>query len=396
MSGKRLKLSLLPVIAAFCPLSMPAQGLDGIITRLRATDCFQATADYAVELPQAIDDVVYTVKLSARANGGDPLSPADYLIDWFVPVESGTSSGFSAYFNGHHYRYRDERLLEYHVAADSLPFLAQHRGPASIPGVQRSAQFVTLLPHFIADELEAAAANPDYKITVGAAAGRITVSAELITEGYLCSEFRYTFDSATGRPLTLTANYNPGAMTEQTLSVSYVYPPSAPECQPLTEERLISLYPREFEQFRESTFAIDNIPGKHLPAFSLPTPDARRITRHTGDEFPSPVIVVLLDPDSKLTGRLMADIRSAVDKLAAEVAVLWAFSGNRTDDIEPLLDSSRPEESAAMSAGPLARDCGAPVLPVTLVCRPDATIHKVIVGYNNNMTADVIEGLTTL
>lgn len=394
------KITLLAALVALWPASSVTAGdsVGRITGRLHDAGIYRATVNYSVTLPQAIDDVVYTVDLTARGTENkDPLSPADYLIEWSVPVENGTSSGFSAYFNGNHYRYSDERLIEYHTATDSLPFITRHQGTTAIPGVQRSARFASLLPQFIADELDAAATDPDYRISVEESPSAVTVKTERIVGGYTCSELTYTFSADTGLPIALDADYNPGAIGEQIISARYDYSGPLRECPPeMTEEWLIGLYPQEFGLYRESTFAIDNMPGKHLPGFSLPTPDGRRLTRRADTEFPAPTVVALIDQDNPLSQRLITDVRSAMDQFTADVMVIWAFTGNRADDIEPLLDRSRPEESVVMSARSLARDCGAPMLPVLLVCRPDGIVHKIIVGYNNSLTTDIIGSLATI
>lgn len=116
------KARLLMVLAAFYPLGLPAQGIADIAKSLRDTDCYRAQARYSVTLPQNDTEVVYNIDLTGMVEPGDTLAPCRYLIDWTLDTPSGPAKGFSAYFGGNHYRYRGERLQEYHTAWDRNPF----------------------------------------------------------------------------------------------------------------------------------------------------------------------------------------------------------------------------------------------------------------------------------
>ena len=133
---------LLMVLTATFPLGLRAQGIADIARTLRDLPSYQAEATLSVTLPQTDTDVAYTLGLSSMSVPADTLAPASYLIDWSLPTPTGVSEGFTAYFDGNLYRYRDSRLQEYHTEWDSIPF----RVTAPGGGVQRSAQFASLLP----------------------------------------------------------------------------------------------------------------------------------------------------------------------------------------------------------------------------------------------------------
>lgn len=109
---------LLMVLTASYPLGISAQGIADIVSKLESTGCYESQARFSVTLPQSENDVVYTISLASAPAPADPLAPCDYLTDWSLETPTGTVNGFSAYFNGHHYRYHNERLQEYHMEWD--------------------------------------------------------------------------------------------------------------------------------------------------------------------------------------------------------------------------------------------------------------------------------------
>ena len=137
------------VLAALGPLGISAQGIADVVAALEKTGCYEANASFNVSLPQSDKDVVYEVSLASAPAPADKLSPCSYLTEWGLETPSGTVKGFSAYFDGHHYRYRNERLQEYHMDWDSIPFMSR----GNSVGVQGNAQFTDLYPCYIAKEL---------------------------------------------------------------------------------------------------------------------------------------------------------------------------------------------------------------------------------------------------
>ena len=122
MKGKS---RLLMVLAALGPLGISAQGIADVVAALEKTGCYEANASFNVSLPQSDKDVVYEVSLASAPAPAATLSPCSYLTEWGLETPSGTVKGFSAYFDGHHYRYRNERLQEYHMDWDSIPFMSR-------------------------------------------------------------------------------------------------------------------------------------------------------------------------------------------------------------------------------------------------------------------------------
>lgn len=387
---------MLMMIAAVTPSGLGARGLSALTEHLAASDCYDANVRYTVMMAMSRDDIVYDLSLYSRSTANDPLSPCDYLIDWTLPTPAGSSTGFSAYFDGHSYSYRNERLREYHYTWDSIPFLPKGTPPRVTPGVQQSAQFVSLLPQYIAADLSSAARDSSYRVTftpdtVIDGIHRIAVTTRRTAGTTTGSESLYLFDRETMLPVYIETENNPGTIGEQTLTAAYTYGTSASNCQPITEQYLIDRYPDPFGRYRESNFSISNLPGTQLPGFSLPTTTGERYTRRRDEPFRAPTLVALIDPVTSFSPDVITSIREAVDAMPATVDVIWAFTSNNLDEIDAVVTAPREGEHLLMSARGLARDCGAASLPVIIVADRSGKVHDTIIGFNKNLSADVMQ-----
>lgn len=385
MNGRILIAGCLLMIAG---KAMPAtDGLQSLIERLDAIDRYDASASYSVLLPSAADDIIYRIDLQSIKSSTDTLSPASYLIEWSLPTPSGTSVGFSAYDNGNHFRYRDQRLQEYHFQWDSVPFMSG-RG-----GVQRNAQFTELLPQFIASQLREIASGSHYSyrfVPDSIISGRhcSVIEATETHRGYTAREMLYLFDRQTAMPIKITSENNPGSISEQTVSISY-HPSQTNQEESFAEENLIRRHPEVFERFRQSNFRVENLPGTKLPAFSLPTTTAERYTRHRDDPFASPVIIALIDPGVSTSSSTIDAVREAAGTLPFNIGIIWAFLSNDTDHIETLLKTTGPEETILMSARSLARDCGVTSFPTLIFTDRTGTVRDIQLGFSQNLKETV-------
>lgn len=393
------KIIILTVLAVLCPLGSRARGIDHIIEALSSIDCYTAEARFTVMMPQMPDDVVYRLALAQSGSAGDRYSPCDYLIDWSVDTPSGVSEGFAAYYDGHHFRYRGRRLQEYHVEWDSVPF---HPGGDMASGVQQTAQFVNLLPAYIARDFRKWSADSAYTLVAdrvvsgGRECNRVKV--EMALKGMVTMKSVYLFDAATYAPLSSEIENNIGSLSEQTLSVVYTYPSadaSAP-CADVNEKLLVERYPEAFEKYRESNFKVENLPGTPLPEFSVRTTTGERFTHHLGDTFRAPTLIAFLDPSTGFNDAIVKALRDAVDSADQPADIIWAFTSNNVDDIESIIPQVRAGEHLLMSARTLARDCGVAACPVIILAAPDATVKDVIIGYNNSLGSDVIQKIALI
>lgn len=386
-------------IVLIYPLCGMAQGVDGLISSLRAVKCYNATVDFEV-LMSLQDDVVYHVDLYSTDAEGDTLSPCDYLIRWTVPGSEnrGATDGFSAYFDGNLFTFRGERMVERHFSADPSPFLPS----GTTPGAQRRTQFAELLPQFIADEIGAITSDKGYRwhfcadtIVEGRRSMALTACLEI--NGEVSREVFYAFDRETGMPLYIATDNNPGALAEQSIVARYRAAQSPLECKSLSDGELAGMYPEVFEKYRDNTFAIVNLPGQPLPRFALPTLTGERYTYlGTSQGFKAPTLVVLFEPESAFARATIDGVRSAAMQLPYNADILWAAVSNDRDAVDALLPSDGMGETTLVSAKALARDCGTATFPVVIIVGSDGIVADVVVGYNNSLVSDVIQKAATL
>ena len=109
------------VLTASYPLAYPPR--DSIlISKLESTGCYESQARFSVTHSPERKRCGLHYQSRLCAGSADPLAPCDYLTDWSLETPTGTVNGFSAYFNGHHYRYHNEPAGIPH-GWDSIPFM---------------------------------------------------------------------------------------------------------------------------------------------------------------------------------------------------------------------------------------------------------------------------------
>ncbi|MCM1521943.1 MAG: hypothetical protein NC039_04750 [Muribaculaceae bacterium] len=385
------------VLTAIIPLSLKAQGIADIARVLSEAGCYEAEARLSVTLPQTDTDVTYSLKFNSMATPSDSLSPATYAVEWSLPTPSGVAEGFTAYFDGNLYRFRDSRLQEYHMDWDAMPF----RRSAPGGGVQRSAQFVNLLPQFMGEEIMENLSDSAYSFTLNTErtfdGSPATEIREVMTiGGETVRERTYILDRATSLPIRVVTESSPGAISEQTIIVDYTTAPT-PQCSPLSEEVLMERYPEVFEKYRVSNFRIENLRDTPLPAFALPTLTGERHIHHRGDPFRQSTVIAIIDPTSgSFNADMVKALRTAADNASAPSDLILAFATTNADMAEQTAGTPRSGETMLLNARSLARDCGATDLPVVIVTDATGTVRNVVLGYNNNLSEIVLQSLELL
>lgn len=369
-------------ITLIAPMAAAAQSLPELVAALQNMPDYAAQVRYAVTLPQAEDDVVYDVTVS------QPASPDSYLIEWSVDTPSGPTSGFTAWFDGHFYSLRNNRLRELHREWDEAAVTDGPNAP------QNTAQFASLLPSRLAVQLSELQ-TPRYDYSISSSPSEIRVRANRLNGDETDAELEWTFDAATMRPLKFYGDYNPGAISSQQVQAEYAS--ASLPLGTLSENALRERYPEAFTSMRQSQFAIESMRGQQVPAFSLPMlGSTQRLTRRATEGFGAPTALVLIDTESTLAPQLIAEVRRAIDRLPTDANVIWACTGKNPDATGELLGELRPGEIALLGARPLVRDCGAASLPVVLAVTPSGEIKDLIIGLNNHLETDVIQMLTKI
>lgn len=385
--------------AALLPVASTALDFNQLAGKLENYGLYNARAVYEVLLPTSQYPVTYDISLNSDriANSADTLAAASYLIEWSLAKDGNTSEGFSAYFPGNHYRYRDQRLQEYHTEWDATPF-----NPTGDPanGVQNLAQFCDLLPQYIGKTFRKMQSDTTYKYvlhadTVISGVKCIAVDGARSFKGIEALEFIYIFEPDKLRPIKFEFDSNPGQISEQIITATYSYGHISDKPVPGKEDQLIALYPEVFEKYRESTFRLENMPGRRLPAFSIPTATGERYSFAKNDEFAAPTVIALLDAEVASSAETVSMLRKAIDLLPMQTDLILAFVNNNIDLIEQSSGRIRQGEHILMSARGLARDLGATSYPVIIVCDRSATVKDLKIGFNNDITDFVIQKTAT-
>lgn len=394
MRAKRIIFASMALGSVVCHM---AQDAPGLAAELINTPAYMADVTFEVLLPSASEPVVYDVTLqSAKPQESDSLSVCDYLIRWKARTSAEAIEGFSAYYDGNHYRYRNNRLQEYHAEANTGPFMPYGQGSQYTSGVHTTAQFADLLPQNIGMTITRMLNDSSYIFTFHPdtlVSGKRAIVLDGVKRGngYDLMRYSYVFDKNTHLPVLSEFENSPGSISEQVVTVTYS-PESKEKAVEISEDGLMATWPDVFEKFRESTFKSENLAGTLLPEFACQTLDSPdRYTHNLNEPFNTPLLLVMLDPEVSTTRQTIDDIRSAVDMAPMDLEVLWAFNSNRTDEIRNAVGRLRKGEQTLISANSLMRNCGITLFPTILIVDRASKIKDVVSGFNNETGLIVLQ-----
>lgn len=398
MRARKVIFALMTIGSPLCAMSQQAADIATLLTDLPA---YLSEAHFEVLLPQAAEPVEYDVVLQSEAAPTDTLSPCRYVIIWKTITAAKPTDGFSAYYDGNHYRYRNHRLQEYHAEASVDPFMPLGPEYRSKSGVQATAQFADLLPQFIGRRVAEMVSDSSYIFAVHPdtlvnGKRRVVIDGAKRGNGYDVMRYSYIFDKETLHPVLTEIENSPGSISEQIVTVTYNTPDDVMPME-ISEEGLMERWPEVFERYRESTFRSENLVNTMLPTFSCQTLDSStRYTHNNGEKFSAPTVIVALDPEVATTPQMIADVRQAVDMAPMELQVLWVFRSNRSEDIAEIIGELRPGENALISANSLIRDCGITLYPTIILADSSSKVTDVMPGYNKDTGMIVIQKVMLL
>ena len=381
-------------LIAYSPAS--GRGIEHLADLLTSNPRYAGNARFEVLLPSAQDPVAYDVQLQSSATGADSLAPCSYLIRWTAQTPSGPNKGFSTYFDGNHYRYRNSKLQEYHAAESPAAFAPDGNIGA---GVQTTAQFADILPQYLGEKLRLIASDSAYKYsfhpdTTVNGLRALAVDGTKFNNGYEAQQFLYAFNYSDATPLLIDITTSPGAISEQLITVTFS--PADPDANvALSEQALIDMWPEVFEKYRQSTFRVESLIGDYLPDFSCRKIDGTsRLSHHRGDALERPAIIVAIDPKVASAPKTIQAVRQASDMVDADI--IWAFTSNHKTEIEDLLNpGARIGETALPAAGSLLRNCGVTLYPTIILASSAGKVIDVISGHNQDLASVVIQTLGT-
>lgn len=208
--------------------------------------------------------------------------------------------------------------------------------------------------------------------------------------GYDGRYLTIVLDPATGRPLRSESDFNPGQISEQSVAVEYTYP-GGNVSVPRSEDELIALYPDVFGKYRSSNFRVENLRGRKLPHFSLPTVSGERYTYDASRGFRAPAVIAFLDTEVATAAETVEQLRKGVAPAGADL--IMVFPGGDRDAAEALAGGARAGEYVLVSGRSLARDCGVTVSPAVIVADRSGKVTDVMLGFNRNLAENVIQAV---
>lgn len=372
-----------------------SKDINDIIGNLERLSASTAVMEYSVTLPMSDDEIKYDVRVKSIQDPSDSLCGYKYYIEY---SNAKRDRGFMSYFDGSYYRYENEKLREYHWEWDSIPMMTRYLNGRKMHGVQKSGLFQPLVPNEIGFTLSALMKDKGNKIRFTADTVFKGVKSDVITvyemmKGEVARKSMYAFDSATGAPAYITHDNNPGALGEQFVTVQYkdfksVYPGDINEAELMTD------YPAVFEKFRVLNFKIENLPGRKLPEFSLPTTTGERYTWEGG--FKAPTIIVFLKSKAGVTPETINQIRRAAGESPMTADIIWVFAENNHDDIGAVMPENLLGEYILMSGNRFAGDCGVTGFPTLLFVDTDGIVKDVQLGFNKDIKNIVIQKMALI
>lgn len=381
-----IKILLLLAITACSGFCSYGLSLKDIAERMRTVACYNAHADYEVLMPNLADPVNYAIELRAT-EPGDSLAPCKYIINWTLTTPVSSSEGFSAYFDGAHFRFRDRRMQEYHIEEGVETFAP---GGDHKRGVQYQVQFAELLPAFLADHFEEMAADSTYSYTITEGKS-VKISGMRRVRGYDSVEFEYVLDLETLMPQKIELENNPGQISEQTVYVIYSDAKLPKACK-IDLSTLTSANSEAFEKYRSNFLSLEQLPGNPLPQFSTRTLGGERFTHDRGQATGTPTLLVFLDAEEGSTPGVIEAVRVAVDSQPTNIRVIWAFMNRREDTIASLTGPLRPGETVLVNATYAARECGVGTsTPVLIYVDSSGNVTDFTSGFNQDLQSVVIE-----
>lgn len=376
---------------ALASMSLEASDLSGLIESLRKMGNYSGSVKVELSLPMAAnDEVEYTVYALSREVNEDSLSSIDYLIEWALAAPDGTVKGFSSYFDGHFYRFRDGfRLQEYHVDENIQPFI-------SVSPVQKTTQFIDLFPVKLGDEIAGMACDSTYSCvwtpdTLFRGLRSAVLKAKRTVNDETVAELVFVFDAVTLVPEYIEREMSPGSISEQTVVYKYQECDLSGLAVPRVEEQLIGLYPEAFADFREGAYRLTSLKGRTLPAFSLPELDGGRLTRQRNDRLENPTLVAFVEEEVGTTTGLISEVRGGLRSLPFNADIIWIFLSNRHDDIIQAVGKILPEETVLASGRNIVKDFGVTETPSFIIVGRDGIVTDVMIGYGTRTASAIMQ-----
>lgn len=390
---KNISISLICAILIQCASFAGNPTVADISQNLQNMPRYAGQARYEMLLGTMPEAQTYNITLRSDATPGDTLSPCRYIIRWLIPGHTDSEHGFAAYFDGEHYRFRNNRFTEYHFSDNQEPFAPMGN---AMRGVQRMATFTNILPQFIGETLNATDSDTSYLLkiipdTIVDGNKVLCINGIRRFGDILASEFSYSFDPETYLPLKISIENNPGQTGEQIITVNYSYTTDNQDTE-INYANLSSLEPEAFEIYRQKNMAVEQLPGHPLPRIMAPTNTGERYLHEYGAPLAYPTLFVFIDSASDKASDIVRDIRRAVAAAPEQTDVTWIFMDTRTDAIDDIIPGLLAGENILVNGRGIARHCGVDSeMPVILFVKKNGIVSEIHSGINNDFLPIVIQ-----
>lgn len=356
------------LILLFATAIFSAKSSEPLSTLVTDAEFFTATAEYEILPPSASEPIHYRATLIQQTSPTDSLLPFRYIIETEQP---DGDRFFSAYFDGNFFRYRGEKMREWHYSENPEPFRA---------GVQRTEMFVDLLPGALRATLEQVEADTANRYSVERNSEFVCIQGSRKRGGIAEREYTYTFSPA-GLPLSTETVTNPGQSRQQSVRATYSYTDNQTGSN-IDEARLIEMYPEAFAKFREGNFSVESLEGRALPSYSARTLSGERKSYRRGEKTSKPTLMLFLDLDSA-TRNIISEVVSALSASKLSAEVFYVFESNRRDIVAETAGGVCDDADVIVNASSMMADFGITHLPAAILVDADGKVDKIVECVNN-------------
>lgn len=344
--------------------------------------------NYSVSIPMRDNDIKYSAKIWSIYDPNDTLATSQYLIEY--THQSDSLPSFNAYFKGNYYKFENERLQEYHWMWDSIPF----KKIDNSVGIYNSGLFAPFMPANIMASINNIMVTTGnyYKVYNDTLINNRRVNAIKLKEyikGILSKEILYYTNPTSGTPLYYESLNNPNTIGEQLVTVHYDYSQPLEPIDSINEAVLRKRYNAAFSKYRLSNFSIENLPGRKLPMFSLPSTTSEKYTWDGG--FKNDAILAFLEVGNGMNKQLIKEVREAIKQSDVPINVLWVYNNRNLEAIYDEMPETRNDEYALIGGKSLATDIGVTGFPTLVFVAKNGIVRDIQLGYNKELKNIVIQ-----
>lgn len=349
---------------------------------------YSATAHVMVTLPITHRDVRYSVNVYSQDNPSDLLLGVNYLLE---TEDSTGKKSFDAYFDGNYFSFSGDKMREYHCKQDSLPFIDRKVKGRVINGVHKSGIVSVLVPAVINSEIAAIARDSANKIDVVedsiVEGKRVAVmKVEEFVQGTPARYMELIADAESRLPVSYTMLTSPGSVGEQLIEVKWE---NRNEQMIIDEKSLIERYSSVFATYRTSNYGADELVGRKLPIFSLPSLSGERYIWK--GYFNEPTMLVFLREGDGVNDETIIAVKKAASDVPMVTEIVWIFMGKNVGVVMDSMNGHPDDYTTLFNGERFAVQCGITSMPTVVLVDRNGVVESVSIGYSPKLKADLMQ-----